>query len=84
MYDLKIKYIKRFNNIKTNILNQKSGYKNDQKLKDFIIFSKNKNNLIFNKQITAIIIKLEKNLFINKIRKIYNNNLIIKNILKYF
>jgi hypothetical protein len=48
-YNLRIKYIKRTENARINILNKKPGYKEKQKTKSFFIFRKNKNNLILNK-----------------------------------
>jgi len=51
---------------------------------DFVIFHTDKDDLILNKQEISIIIRLEQNLFINKIRIIYKKNKIIENILEYF
>jgi hypothetical protein len=46
---MRIKYIKKAKNAQADILNKKSGYKDNRKPKDFIIFQKNKNNLVLNK-----------------------------------
>jgi hypothetical protein len=62
------------------MLNKKLEYKEKQKLKDLFIFRKDKNNFILNKQQLVFIICMDSDPFINQIKAIYKNNIIIKQI----
>jgi hypothetical protein len=73
---LRIKYIKGIENARADILGKKLGYENKRKAKDFVVFRKNKNNLILNKKELDSIIYINSNLFTNKIKTTYDSNII--------
>jgi hypothetical protein len=67
-------------NTRADVLNKKLGYKEKQKPEDSFIFRKDKNNLILNKRQLAFITRVNSNPFIDKIKAIYKNDIIIKQI----
>jgi hypothetical protein len=74
------KIYKKTENTRVDILSKKPGYKEKQKLKDLFIFRKNKNNLILNKQQLVFITRINSNPFIDQIKIIYKDNIIIEQI----
>jgi hypothetical protein len=67
-------------NTQVDVLSRKLGYKEKQKLEDLFIFWKNRNNLILNKQQLVSTTYVDSDPFINQIKAIYKNDIIIKQI----
>jgi hypothetical protein len=70
--------MKGIKNTRANILSRKLGYKKKQETKGFFIFRKDKDNLILNKRQLVSIIRVDYDLFMDKIKTIYNSNIIIE------
>jgi hypothetical protein len=64
-------------NTRVNILSKKLRYEKKQETKSFSIFQKDKNNFILNKKQLVFIIYIDRDLFIDKIKSIYDSNIII-------
>jgi hypothetical protein len=73
--------MKSIKNTRANVLNKKLKYKEKQKTKGSFIFRKNKDNLILNKRQLVSIIRVDRDLFIDKTKIVYNNNIIAEQIL---
>jgi hypothetical protein len=80
---LRIKYIKGFNNIRTDALSRKPDYENGRGPENFAIFAKDRKDLILNKQTVAATTKLEGDPFADKIKAAYTGNLIAEGIPEY-
>jgi hypothetical protein len=72
--------MKKTENTQVDILSKKLRYKEKQRTESSFIFRKNKNNFILNKKQLVSIICINRDLFIDKIKSAYNNNIIIKQI----
>jgi hypothetical protein len=57
-------------------LSRKLGYKEKQKAEDIFIFQKDKENLVLNKRQLVSMIRIKGDLFINRIKAVYDNDII--------
>jgi hypothetical protein len=77
---LRIKYIKGTKITRANILSRKPRYKEKQETKGFFIFRNDKDNLILNKRQLVFIIYIDCDLFMDKIKAVYNSDIIAEQI----
>jgi hypothetical protein len=64
-------------NTRANILSKKLGYEEKQGAKSSFIFRKDKDNFILNKKQLVFITRVDRDLFINKIKSVYDSNIIV-------
>jgi hypothetical protein len=67
-------------NARADALSRKLGYKEKQKTKDLFIFRKNRDDLILNKQQLASMTRANSNPFINQIKAVYKDDIIVEQI----
>jgi hypothetical protein len=68
--------MKNIENAWVDILNKKPRYEKKQETKNSFIFRKNKNSFILNKQQLVSIIYIDRDLFMDKIKTVYDSNII--------